>query len=69
MLLAGAEKQKRRPLTREEVLAIRDSAAHTMMSPEEAKKFYETLDRAVPVHRINPDRIWEEWQELRDKLQ
>lgn len=68
MLLAGAEKRKGRPLTREEVLAVRDSAAHIMMPPEQAKKFYENLDSQVPVHRMNPDRVWEEWQEIRDKL-
>lgn len=69
MLLAGAEKQKGRPLTREEVLAVRDSAAHIMMPPEQATKFYESLDSQVPVHRMNPDRVWEEWQEIRDKLE
>jgi hypothetical protein len=69
MLLAGAEKQKGRPLTREEVLAVRDSAAHIMMPPAQAKKFYESLDSQVPVHRMNPDRVWEEWQEIRDKLE
>lgn len=69
MLLAGAEKQKGRPLTREEVLAVRDSAAHIMMPPEQAKKFYESLDSQVPVHRIDPDRVWEEWREIRDKLE
>jgi hypothetical protein len=68
VLLAGAEKQKGRPLTREEVLEIRDKAAFVMMSPEQAEKFYESLDAQVPVHRMNPDRIWEEWQEIRDRL-
>jgi hypothetical protein len=65
ILLAGAEKQKGRPLTREEVLHVRDNAAFVMMSPEQAQKFYDTLDSQVPVHRLNPDRIWEEWQEIR----
>jgi hypothetical protein len=69
MLLVGAEKQKGRALTREEVLAVRDSAAHIMMPPEQAKKFYESLDSQVPVHRMNPDRVWEEWQEIRSKLE
>lgn len=69
VLLAGAEKQKGRPLTREEVLAVRDSAAHVMMSPEQAKKFYESLESQSPVHRMNPDRVWEEWQEVRQHLQ
>jgi hypothetical protein len=69
MLLAGAEKQKGRPLTQDEVLAVRDSAVHIMMPPEQAKKFYESLDSQVRVYRMNPDRVWEEWQEIRDKLE
>lgn len=68
MLLAGAEKQKGSPLTREEVLDIRENAAFVMMSPEQAQRFYKSLDSQVPVHRINPDRIWEEWQEIRDQI-
>jgi hypothetical protein len=40
-----------------------------MMPPEQAKKFYESLDSQVPVHRMNADRVWEEWQEIRDKLE
>jgi acyl carrier protein len=68
MLLAGAEKQKGQPLTREEVLEVRDNAAFVMMSPEQARRFYGSLDAQVPVHRINPDRVWEEWQEIRSQL-
>lgn len=68
MLLAGAEKQKGSPLTRDEVLRIRDTAEFVMMEPEQAKKFYESLDSQAPVHRINPDRVWEEWQELRTRV-
>jgi len=69
LLLDGHERQKGRPLTREEVLAVRDSAAHIMMPPDQAKQFYESMDSRVPVHRIDPDRVWEEWQEIRDKLE
>lgn len=68
MLLAGAEKSKGGPLTRDEVLEIRDSAVHVMMAPEQAQKFYASLDSQVPVHRVNPDRVWEEWQEIRDEV-
>jgi hypothetical protein len=68
MLLAGAEKQKGRPLTREEVLQIRDTAVSVMMSPEQAEKFYKSLDAQVPVRRMNPARVWEEWQEIRDQM-
>src|SRR5258706_16038330 len=69
MLLAGAEKQKGRHLTHEEVLAVREAAAQIMMTREQAQKFYASLDSQVPVHRMNPDRVWEEWQEIRDQLE
>ena len=69
ILLAGAEKQKGRPLDREEVLEVRDKAAFIMMSPEQAQKFYESSDSQAPVTRLNPDRIWEEWQEIRGQLE
>jgi acyl carrier protein len=65
VLLAGAEKQKGQPLTRDEVLAIRDAASFVMMSPEQADRFYAAMDKQVPVYRINPEKIWEEWQEIR----
>jgi hypothetical protein len=68
MLLAGAEKQNGRPLTQEEVLHIRDTAVSVMMTPEQAKKFYKSMDAQVPVHRMNPDRVWEEWQEIRNEV-
>jgi acyl carrier protein len=68
MLLAGAEKQKGRPLTRDEVLEIRDHAEFVMMSPEQAQKFYGALDEQVSVHRIDPDRVWEEWHEISSEV-
>ena len=69
MLLVGAERQKGSPLTESEVLAVRDSAVSVPMTPTQAEKFYKSLDSEVPVHRMNPDRIWEEWQEIRDKIE
>ena len=69
MLLAGRERQKGSPLTKEEVLAVRDSAQCIMMSKSQAEKFYASLDGQVSVPRINPDRCWEEWQELRKHLE
>ncbi len=68
MLLVGAEKQAGRPLTRDEVLNIRDKAAFVMMSPDQAQKFYKSLDSQVSVRRMNPDRVWEEWQEIRGQV-
>jgi hypothetical protein len=56
-------------LTEAEVLAVRDSAVSVQMTESQAEKFYESLDSQVPVHRMNPDRIWEEWQEIREKIE
>ncbi len=67
-LLHGAERTKGSYLTQEEVLSIRDNAAFIMMAPEQASVFYRSLDAQVAVHRMNPDRLWEEWQEIRDHV-
>ncbi|EMI40279.1 hypothetical protein RRSWK_07239 [Rhodopirellula sp. SWK7] len=69
MLFSGAERQKGSPLTRDEVLAIRDGAQCAMMTESQARKFYASMDSQMPVPRINPERCWEEWQELRDQLE
>lgn len=68
MLLAGREKQKGSPLTREEVLEVRDHAASVMMTASQARSFYAALDAKVPIYRLDPDRIWEQWQEVRDEI-
>lgn len=68
-LLSGKERQKGSPLTEAEVLAVRDSAVSVQMTEAQAQKLYESLDSQVPVHRVDPDRIWEEWQEIRDKIE
>jgi hypothetical protein len=68
MLIAGAERQKGRPLTKAEVLRIRDSAASTQMPVAQARKFYASLDEQMPIPRLNPDKIWEEWQAARDRI-
>jgi hypothetical protein len=65
MLLAGRERQKGSPLTEAEVLEVRDSAACTQMPLSQAEKFYASLDAQMPIPRLNPERIWEEWQEAR----
>jgi hypothetical protein len=66
MLLAGAEQKKGSPLTREEVLAIRDSAICTPMPLSQAKKFHEGMAQQFPnlYPPINSERCWEEWQAL-----
>ena len=67
-LLHAAQKQKGAPLTEAEVLQVRDTAVAVEMTPEQAKRFYASLDAQVRVHRMNPERIWEEWQEIRDHI-
>ncbi len=65
VLLAGREKQKGAPLTEAEVLEVRDTAVCTQMSLSQAGRFYASLDLQMPIPRLNPERIWEEWQALR----
>lgn len=67
-LLYSSEKRKGSPLTQEEVLRIRDNAVSIQMTEEQAAKFYAALDARVNVYRMNPDYIWEEWQEIRDHI-
>jgi hypothetical protein len=69
ILLAGRERQKGSPLTQEEVLAVRDDAQCITMTVSQAQKFYASLDSQTPIPRIDPERVWEEWQEVRQHLQ
>jgi hypothetical protein len=71
MLLAGAEEKKGSPLTREEVLAVRDSAMCTAMPASQAKKFYDGMETQFPglFPHINPERCWEEWQALNGRAE
>lgn len=64
VLLVHAEKHKGSPLTQQEVLAIRDKGACIMMRQEHAislaeKRGYDDLD---------PERVWEQWQEARAQM-
>lgn len=68
LLLAGAERQKGRPLTREEVLEVRNNAKFIMMSPEQAEKYYTAIDAKIDIYRIDPDHVWEEWQHIQDQV-
>lgn len=69
MLLAGAERQKGSPLTEAEVLHVRDTAVCIQMTQSQANKFYESLDSQMPIPRLNPESIWDEWQVVRNKIQ
>jgi hypothetical protein len=66
MLLAGRERQKGSPLTQVEVLEVRDRATCIQMPLSQAERFYAALDAQMPIPRLNPERIWEEWQAVRD---
>lgn len=63
-LLAQAEIDTGSPLTEKDVLRIRDHGVCIMLSKEEALKLAEA--RGYP--DINPDRVWEEWQDVRQRL-
>lgn len=65
MLLAGRERQKGSPLSEAEVLEVRDGAACTQMPLSQAEKFYASLDAQMPIPRLNPERIWDEWRAAR----
>jgi hypothetical protein len=66
MLLAARERQKGTPLTEAEVLVVRDGAACTQMPLSQAERFYAVLDAQMPIPRLDPERIWEQWQAVRD---
>ena len=65
ILLVGHERQKGAPLTEEDVLAVRDDAQCISMTRSRAEKFYASLDAQMPVPRLEPERIWEQWQGVR----
>lgn len=70
-LLGARERQKGAPLTREEVLAVRDDAKCLIMPRDRAKTFYTVytvLDAQAPVPRIDPERCWDEWQKIRHDI-
>lgn len=67
-LLGAREKQKGAPLTEAEVHAIRDEAKCVVMPPENANAFFSVLDAQAPVPRIDPERVWVEWQRIRPEI-
>lgn len=63
-LLAAAEGSKGSSLTRDEVTDIRDRGVCIMLTQAEARKIAE----AQGYTDINPDHVWDQWQEIRAKL-
>lgn len=67
-MLGAAEKQKGSSLTEAEVLHVRDTTVAIDMTLKQAKKFYASLDAQMPIGRLDPNRLWEEWQDVRDHV-
>lgn len=67
-MLGAAEKKKGSPLTEVEVLHIRDTTVAIDMTPAQAEKFYASLDAQMPIGRLDPARLWEQWQEVRNHV-
>lgn len=63
-LLIRAEELNGAPLTRNQVVAIRDNA-NCMMVPLSA---IASLDEERGYADIDPERCWEDWQSVRAKL-
>lgn len=61
VVLAWAEEQKGSPLTQEEVMTARDEAPAMTLPVSEAK----AMEAARGFRDLDPDRLWEEWQALR----
>jgi hypothetical protein len=68
MLLARAEQEKGSPLTEADVLHVRDSAQGAQMTRSMAEKYYSALDAEMAIPRLDPDRLWEEWQKIRPSI-
>jgi len=64
VLLAHDERKKGSPLTREEVLAIRDSGTCAMLRRSSAQQIWAMRG----YDDIDPERVWEEWQVVRSTL-
>jgi len=62
-ILLNQEQEKGSPLTEQEVLEIRDNAACIMMPISSIKSMEESRGYAD----INPEYVWEQWQEAREE--
>jgi hypothetical protein len=61
VLLHNLEQKKGSPLTEQEVLEIRDKSVCMMMTVEHAI----ALDEKRGYNDVDPERVWEQWQEAR----
>jgi hypothetical protein len=60
-LLQKKERTKGSPLTKEEVLEIRDNATMILMKADEALKMADSRG----YRDIDPDKAWEQWLQIR----
>jgi hypothetical protein len=68
MLLTARERQKGSPLIEAEVLEVRDGAGCILMPLSQAERFYAALDAQMPILRLHPERLWEQWQAVREQI-
>jgi hypothetical protein len=61
VLLTAAEKKQARPLTREQVEAIRDKGNCIVMERRDSQK----LERSRGYADLEPEIVWEQWQVMR----
>ena len=58
--LRHAESQAQEPLTRDQVMSIRDSAACIAMEPKDAR----TMERSRGYADLEPELVWEQWRAI-----
>lgn len=64
LVLHDSERKKGSPLTEQEVMDIRDKGVCMMMRVEHAIH----LDEKRGYNDIDPERVWEQWQEARTRI-
>ncbi|MEM9251989.1 MAG: hypothetical protein AAGB29_06535 [Planctomycetota bacterium] len=68
-LLGGAEQQKGEYLTEQEVLDVRDETVCLLMPKSQASAFQATMAAQAPVPQIDPEQVWPQWLQVRDRKQ
>lgn len=63
--LANLEKRKGSPLTQSQVNAFRDHAACLLLDRAQAEAYHAQHDSPADAPRIDPERCWEDWQQIR----
>jgi hypothetical protein len=63
-VLLAKDHAKQSPLTIEEVIRIRDESGCIMLREADLRK----LEESRGYRDINPENVWEEWQQLRREM-